>query len=1858
MAVKAKQQYYADNVTLKKEAREFWMIDELKEKLDSVEWWAQVNVIEEVQENWVPLEIVDKTVNVLVPEVIDNLYTIDPNNSLSAKQWKILYDMIKNLLSRWRFLSTWNTATWLPLTNPEESPYPYKAWDYYIVWVTAQEGWTNFRPEPVEYVINVASDEQETSEVHVSDIYVYDWEKWILLINSTRELAVDNYVDYTYQSTNPVENQAIARELVKKQNIFHYIWNTAPTPQNEWDEWYDTANDVLKVWDWTQWVEVWNWETYTAWLHITIDPNDNNKISVVEWSATASSLWLVKLGSDTVQSTSPNNVTSTTWRTYRIQANGSWQLMVNVPWTDTTYLAWTGISISNNRVISCTVKPVTVWPTAPSTPGTWDLWYDTNKNTMFLYKNNAWTIIGPEIYPITKADYDALTPAEQWDGRFFLITDNDWTIYVDWDNVQNRPMYIWTTSPDNPCEWYIWYDTTNDVLKVYDWTQWNEVWGWTTYTAWNWISISNGEISIDTTVVATKTDLSSKQDTISDLATIRSWASAWATAVQPNDNVSELTNDAWYITSSALDDYSTTTEMNNAISTATSWLATESYVDTALSSKQDTLTAWANITIAQDWTISATDTTYTAWTGIDITNWVISSTQTSAEWWNITGTLSNQTDLQNALDGKQDVLVSWTNIKTVNNTSLLGNGNIDIPSGKNDIVISEYTAPADDSVIWYDIHPSSDSSYRHFKYYDWYAWTEVERIYYDSSAPTSINLWDLWYDTNYNVLKYYDYSTGTWKSVWWIVTSAWDWINITSGEISVDASDIAWTWLTVSNNNLDVDTTVVALKSDLANYYTKTETYTKTEVDNLISSFWNFEVVASLPSVSTASEKTIYLLWPIWTGADKYEEWIVTEETAPGHFESASTVDHDFVEIEWASGTIWNEDGAIQYKYIWINNINPASTPEWYFIQVDDRADSGVEKNIYADTPMPFIWTDNISQQIRWEKPVVYGYTPWSFDIYYSDSELTWVPESTTKVWTKIWETSVDLSWYATTTALTNWLAAKQDTLVSGTNIKTVNNNSLLGSGNIDIPSGKNDIVTSVTAPSDHTVLWIEDNSWASGTNELYYYDNEEQEWVKFNWIYKWSNEPNYFHLWYDTSDEVLKASDSRTSGSFYPICLISYWDSSPSYGDLWYDDLNSALKYYDEEADEWIAIRWPYVGSTAPVSAFWVVWWMWYDTTNNVMKYYDGSTWASVGWITYTAWDGIDITNGEISVDASDLAWTWLSTDGSNNLIVDTTVVATQTDLSWKQDKATSGSIAPSTTPTYVWQQYIDTTADKMYVATGTSSSSDWTEVGAWSWDMLYSDFWWDTLTWASVTLSLRSEITPSANFTVNKPNDLKDWQFYVLRVITWETAYTMTLGTDVTNPYSEDLTLSANTIANFTFLAKDWELELQPSTEAPSYIAWTWINIDANNVISADTQFVVVDTLPSVSTANENKVYILWPIWTGTDKYEEWIVTETNVPFTSASPITKEHIETTLSEGSGEIVWNSNGAITNAYVWIDNYQTTNTAYMFVNNYADSGIWLWEISTDTQMPYLIKDWDDEDIFMEVPQAWVYGQAGEELSFDVYYSSSPLSLAIEPVKQWTKIWETSPDLSGKQDKATSGSTAPSTTPTYIWQQYVDTTNDILYVATGTTSSSDWTEVGAWSWDMLYADFNWATKTWETITLDLNSTITPSANFTVNAPATIKDGQVYILRVINWLTVYTMTLGTWITNPYSTSTALTSNWVDQFVFQAIGWSLELLPDIDVDISGKQDKATSWSSTPPTAPSYIGQQYVDTTSIVPYIATWTTWTSRDDWQALPILSKQNWALLSVKIWVWSQTDYEALSTKDPNTLYFTTNVVSGS
>ena len=54
----------------------------------------------------------------------------------------------------------------------------------------------------------------------------------------------------------------------------------------------------------------------------------------------------------------------------------------------------------------------------------------------------------------------------------------------------------------------------------------------------------------------------------------------------------------------------------------------------------------------------------------------------------------------NALNGKQDTLVSGTNIRTVGGNSLLGSGNIELPS------VEEFTA-AEVDTLWNSVTPST-----------------------------------------------------------------------------------------------------------------------------------------------------------------------------------------------------------------------------------------------------------------------------------------------------------------------------------------------------------------------------------------------------------------------------------------------------------------------------------------------------------------------------------------------------------------------------------------------------------------------------------------------------------------------------------------------------------------------------------------------------------------------------------------------------------------------------------------------------------------------------------------------------------------------------------------------------------------------------------------------------------------------------------------------------------------------------------------------------------------------------------------------------------------------------------------------
>ena len=69
-----------------------------------------------------------------------------------------------------------------------------------------------------------------------------------------------------------------------------------------------------------------------------------------------------------------------------------------------------------------------------------------------------------------------------------------------------------------------------------------------------------------------------------------------------------------------------------------------------------------------------------------------------AAWGTITGTLASQTDLQAALDAKQATLVSATNIKTINGSSVLGAGDLVVTGAAPDIALSKMAPSANQTI--------------------------------------------------------------------------------------------------------------------------------------------------------------------------------------------------------------------------------------------------------------------------------------------------------------------------------------------------------------------------------------------------------------------------------------------------------------------------------------------------------------------------------------------------------------------------------------------------------------------------------------------------------------------------------------------------------------------------------------------------------------------------------------------------------------------------------------------------------------------------------------------------------------------------------------------------------------------------------------------------------------------------------------------------------------------------------------------------------------------------------------------------------------------------------------------------------
>lgn len=182
MATRWRLHFDGDNIYTEKELRIHKLTDDVEDRIDHI------------------------------PGVVNDLGSDSETDALSAKMGKVLYDQVTSLSWTWKFLSAWDCTTWLPLTNPQEDPYTYTVWDYYVV---SAIGVTNYKPHWGTFTQWVPSTAVETETVWVNDKYYFDWAAWTRIPDTAIQVGIDSALSTT--STNAVENRVVTNALNQKQ---------------------------------------------------------------------------------------------------------------------------------------------------------------------------------------------------------------------------------------------------------------------------------------------------------------------------------------------------------------------------------------------------------------------------------------------------------------------------------------------------------------------------------------------------------------------------------------------------------------------------------------------------------------------------------------------------------------------------------------------------------------------------------------------------------------------------------------------------------------------------------------------------------------------------------------------------------------------------------------------------------------------------------------------------------------------------------------------------------------------------------------------------------------------------------------------------------------------------------------------------------------------------------------------------------------------------------------------------------------------------------------------------------------------------------------------------------------------------------------------------------------------------------------------------------------------------------------------------------------------------------------------------------------------------------------------------------
>lgn len=486
--------------------------------------------------DWRYIEKVDRTLTAgeylqerinAIPDVVNNTYDKSSDKALSANMWRMLQNQINELKTPWKFLSNWNCETWLATDMLPDNPYVYWNWDYFIVSNVSET--TNYKPNGLMYTDWSASTTLETWTVQVNDTYMYNWNEWIHTPASI-SIAVDT--ELSNSSTNPVENRAVteainwklAKMIEVTVNTAYWtaakVWSTSwwwYTP-TRWDlllvtfvKWCQASSPTLNVdWSWAKGIRIWNAAVNGTTFDLWNTNNSNVKVLMYyDWTyykvwCTTNTTYSALSAADarTWTSTSSRVINASVLKTaikYHAVDDteywSSWRWKTDIaPSQDSLYQAiWNlvnkWVNESAGQLFSITYSDTAY----PSTTSFWpdfvacgfDNWtslsgieptktgvIDSSGKTSELRCNR---LILKDLNNMTSTTYkeDEITIADNW---YWTSETYEFTWW--WNDQIARlkdTTRVLNAAPSNPTEWQLWYDTTNHVLKFYNWTTWKTV---------------------------------------------------------------------------------------------------------------------------------------------------------------------------------------------------------------------------------------------------------------------------------------------------------------------------------------------------------------------------------------------------------------------------------------------------------------------------------------------------------------------------------------------------------------------------------------------------------------------------------------------------------------------------------------------------------------------------------------------------------------------------------------------------------------------------------------------------------------------------------------------------------------------------------------------------------------------------------------------------------------------------------------------------------------------------------------------------------------------------------------------------------------------------------------------------------------------------------------------------------------------------------------------------------------------------------------------------------------------------------------------------------------------------------------